>query len=104
MKINFIDRQGAKHTIDADPGIPLESAISQTGIQDSFGICGGACACASCHVYVEQQNFNTLAPADEMEHDVLEDMAFEPESNSRLGCQLELTTEMEGWTFTIAPY
>ena len=104
MKINIIDRSGVHHTIPADVPLTLESAISQSGIQDSFGICGGACGCSSCQVYIEEDKFSKLSPTEEMEQQLLDDMAHELKPTSRLACQINLTEDMEGWTFTIAPY
>ena len=104
MKINIIDRSGAHHTIPADVPLTLESAISQSGLQDSFGICGGACGCSSCQVYIEEEKFSKLSPTEEMEQQLLDDMAHELKPTSRLACQINLTEDMEGWTFTIAPY
>ena len=104
MKINVIDRSGVHHTIPADVPLTLESAISQAGLQDSFGICGGACGCSSCQVYIEEDKFSKLSPSEEMEQQLLDDMAHELKPTSRLACQVDLTEDMEGWTFTIAPY
>jgi 2Fe-2S ferredoxin len=104
MKINIIDRSGVHHTIPADVPLTLESAISQSGLQDSFGICGGACGCSSCQVYIEEDKFSKLSPTEEMEQQLLDDMAHELKPTSRLACQINLTEDMEGWTFTIAPY
>ena len=86
MKIKVIDRNGKEWDVDAEVGMPIETAISQAGIENSFGICGGACACASCQVYVSQEDYDQLQPT------------------SRLSCQVEVTEQMEGMTFTIAPY
>jgi len=104
MKINIIDRSGVHHTIPADVPLTLESAISQADLQDSFGICGGACGCSSCQVYIEEDKFSKLSPTEEMEQQLLDDMAHELKPTSRLACQVDLTEDMEGWTFTIAPY
>ena len=104
MKINIIDRSGVHHTIPADVPLTLESAISQSGLQDIFGICGGACGCSSCQVYIEEDKFSKLSPTEEMEQQLLDDMAHELKPTSRLACQINLTEDMEGWTFTIAPY
>jgi len=104
MKIKVIDRNGKEWDVDAEVGMPIETVISQAGIENSFGICGGACACASCQVYVSQENYDRLTTPDEGETAVLEDMAYELQPTSRLSCQIEFTEEMEGWTFTIAPY
>lgn len=104
MKINVIDRLGIQHEIDADVGLPLETVITQAGIESSFGICGGCCACSSCQVYVSQEDYDKLTPPADEETAVLEDTAHEAQPTSRLSCQLTVTDEMEGWTFTIAPY
>jgi len=104
MKINIIDRSGVHHTIPADVPLTLESAISQADLQDSFGICGGACGCSSCQVYIEEDKFSKLSPTEEMEQQLLDDMAHELKPTSRLACQVDLTEDMEGWTFTIAAY
>ncbi len=104
MKIKVIDRSGKQWDIDAEVGMPIETAISLAGIENSFGICGGACACASCQVYVSQEDYDQLTAPDEMETAVLEDMAYELQPTSRLSCQVEVTEQMEGMTFTIAPY
>ena len=104
MKINVIDRRGKKFEIDAEPGFPLETVITQAGIESSFGICGGCCACSSCQCYLSEENYAQVTPPEDVETDVLEDMAHELKPTSRLSCQLEVTEEMEGWTFTIAPY
>jgi len=104
MKIKVIDRSGKQWDIDAEVGMPIETAISLAGIENSFGICGGACACASCQVYVSQEDYDQLTAPDEIETAVLEDMAYELQPTSRLSCQVEVTEQMEGMTFTIAPY
>ncbi len=104
MKINVVDRLGIQHEIDADVGLPLETVITQSGIESSFGICGGACACSSCQVYVSQEDYDKLTPPADDETSVLEDTAHEAQSTSRLSCQVEVSENMEGMTFTIAPY
>ena len=104
MKINVIDRLSINHQIDADVQTSLLTAITQSGMQDSFGICGGACGCSSCQVYIDEEKFSFLSPMEEMEKHLLEDMAHELRATSRLACQIILTQDMEDWTFTIAPY
>ena len=104
MKINIIDRQGKKFEINADVGLPLETVITQAGIESSFGICGGCCACSSCQCYLSEENYAQVPPPDEGETGVLEDMAHELRATSRLDCHLTVTEQLEGWTFTIAPY
>lgn len=103
MKINVVDRSGTKHELDAELPATLESVISQSGIENEFGICGGCCACSSCQCYLEQPNWAQLGEPDEDEKSLLDENMYS-QSNSRLGCQLWLSEKMENWTFTIAPY
>ena len=104
MKINVIDRDGKKHELDADPGDTLEWLVSQKGISSDWGICGGCCACSSCQVYMQEKDYAVIGAPDDTEQAVLDDMAYESKSTSRLGCPLTITEKMEGWTFVIAPY
>ena len=60
-----------------------------------YSVCGGACACATCHVYVEEKWFNKLTKKESAEEDML-DTAFEPNSFSRLGCQITISDELDG--------
>ncbi len=64
--------------------------------------CGGACACATCHVYVAQDWVDKLVPPTEEEEDML-DQAFEVQENSRLSCQILMTPELSGLELTLAP-
>jgi len=65
------------------------------GIPGIEADCGGACACSTCHVYVDPAWTDKLKEQEEMEVDML-DFAFEPKENSRLGCQLPVTAQMDG--------
>ncbi|AEC21211.1 ferredoxin [Pusillimonas sp. T7-7] len=58
--------------------------------------CGGSCACATCHVYVEERFFDQFSTADQFEDDMLEGVASERRPNSRLSCQLTITPDVEG--------
>jgi len=58
-------------------------------------LCGGACACATCHVYVDPTWIGKLEPLEDMEEGMLE-TAWEPRSNSRLSCQIQITAKLDG--------
>jgi len=94
-KITYIQHNGKSHQID----VPNELTIMEGAIQNDIpGIdadCGGACACATCHVYLEEEWFNKLPKMDKAEQDML-DVAFEPKKFSRLGCQITVTEELDG--------
>ena len=94
MKLYVTDHDGNEHQIEGVDGWQLMEAIRDEGMQIKAE-CGGACACATCHVYVEEKWFDKLPKKDSAEEDML-DMAFEPNKFSRLGCQLTVTNELDG--------
>ena len=94
-KITYIEHSGKSHVVD----VPNELSVMEGAVQNNIpGItadCGGACACATCHVYVDEKWFDKLKKKDEAEQDML-DMAFEPNKFSRLSCQISVSNELEG--------
>jgi len=94
-KITYIEHNGKSHTIE----VPKELSVMEGALQNNIpGIdadCGGACACATCHVYVDEKWFDKLQKKEDAEQDML-DMAFEPKKNSRLACQITATDELDG--------
>ena len=94
-KITYIEHNGKSHTIE----IPKELSVMEGALQNYIpGIdadCGGACACATCHVYVDEKWFGKLKKKDDAEQDML-DMAFEPNKFSRLGCQITVSDDLDG--------
>ena len=72
----------------------MEGAI-QNNIPEIDADCGGSMACATCHVYVNNEWLNKISEAEEAEQDMI-DMAFEPKKNSRLSCQLIVSEELDG--------
>ena len=99
-KIVFIEPGGGRREIDATVGVTLMEAARQHGVQGVLAQCGGACACATCHVYIEPSWLGKLGPREEMEEGMLEN-AWEPRDNSRLSCQIHVTAELEGLQVTV---
>ena len=99
-RITFIEPSGMRRLIDAPIGITLMEAAVQNGVQGILALCGGACACATCHVYVDANWLPKLGAREEMEEGMLE-CAWEPRDNSRLSCQIHVTAELEGLEVTI---
>ena len=98
--IVFFEPGGARREINASVGITLmETAVSH-GVRGIVAQCGGACACATCHVYVAPAWFDKLPPREEMEEGMLE-CAWEPRANSRLSCQIHVTADMDGLELTV---
>ena len=96
-KITYIDPTGTARAIDAEAG----STVMETAIKNDVpGIeaeCGGACACATCHVYVDEQWTEVVGPPEAMEEDML-DFAFDVRPTSRLSCQIRMKAAYDGLT------
>ncbi|ESR26692.1 2Fe-2S iron-sulfur cluster-binding protein [Lutibaculum baratangense] len=99
-KIVFIEHNGDVHEVEAEVG----STVMETAIRNMVpGIeaeCGGALACATCHVYVDDAWREKTGTASEMEEDML-DFAFEVKPTSRLSCQIKITEELDGLTVRV---
>ena len=94
-RITFIEPDGFRHEINAPVGVTLMETARQNGVQGILALCGGACACATCHVYVESEWLPKLGEREEMEQGMLES-AWEPRANSRLSCQIHVSAELDG--------
>jgi len=100
-KIVVTDRQGKVIELTAELGMSLMEIIRDAGM-DIEAACGGCCACATCHIYVENEWVPKLIKADEDEESML-DQAFDVKSNSRLGCQIQFTQDLDGIKVELAP-
>jgi len=95
-KITYITFDGIKHTVDVPLGLTVMEGARDNNIPGIEADCGGACACSTCHVYVDKDWINKLPAIDDIERDML-DFAYEPDENcSRLTCQLEVTDSLDG--------
>ena len=99
--IKVKDREGNLHELNAVSGSTIMEIIRDAGL-DIEAACGGCCACATCHVYVTNDKIEKLIAINDDEESML-DQAFDVEKNSRLGCQIEYTDEMDGMELTLAP-
>ena len=103
LKLSVIDREGHQTIIDIEEGTTIRDAIDDVLFPDNYGVCGGCCACGTCHVYVKPSDFDKLKSKEDDEITTLESLALEPNNYSRLGCQLEFKKEYDSITVTIAP-
>lgn len=101
MFINVTDQDGVRHTLEAVEGWRVMEIIRDWGVNIKAE-CGGACACATCHVYVAPEWLSKLYPANDEEHDML-DSAFSVHENSRLSCQILMSDALDGLEVTLAP-
>jgi ferredoxin, 2Fe-2S len=95
VKITFIQNNGTVQTVDAQPGMTVMESAVKNMVPGIDADCGGACACATCHVFVEPQWTETAGKRSEMEEDML-DFAFDVRDNSRLSCQIKVTEALDG--------
>ncbi len=96
-KIVFLSADGATRTqVEADNGSSVMEAAVRNGIPGIDAECGGACACATCHVYVDEEWTAIVGAPDPMEEDML-DFASDVRPNSRLSCQIRVTTNWTDW-------
>jgi ferredoxin, 2Fe-2S len=99
-KIIFRGPDGARREIDAPIGTTVMEAAVQNQVPGIVALCGGACACATCHVYVGEAWLTKVGPREEMEEGMIE-AAWEPRQNSRLSCQIHVTAELVGLEVTV---
>ena len=94
-KIIFITSDSKTHEVEAQNGLTVMEAAVQNDVPGIDADCGGGMACATCHVYVQDEWYNKLPTKEDGEEDML-DMAFEPKKNSRLSCQLIISDDLDG--------
>ena len=94
-------RSGETSTIDADDGLTVMEAIRDNGFDELLALCGGCCSCATCHVHVDPEFFDKLAPMSEDENDLL-DSSGDRDEWSRLGCQIPFSADLDGLKVRIA--
>ena len=95
-KVTYIDFDGNEFEIDLPVGHSLVEGAVQHDIEGIVAECGGSCMCATCHCYVDESFADKLPEITEEEDEMLEETVSERKSNSRLGCQIRMTPELEG--------
>ncbi|MGN6500259.1 MAG: 2Fe-2S iron-sulfur cluster-binding protein [Tsuneonella sp.] len=96
-----VNRAGEESTVDVGEGLTVMEAIRDNGFDELLALCGGCCSCATCHVHVDPAFKDKLPRMSEDEDDLLESSDHRDE-NSRLGCQIPFTGELDGLKVTIA--
>ena len=94
-KITFIQPDGSEQVVEAEAGVTLMESAKMNDVPGIEAECGGACACATCHVYVDDAWREKTGKPSQMEEDML-DFAFDVREQSRLSCQIKLTPELDG--------
>jgi len=99
-KLTFIQKDGTRQEVEGQNGMTVMEAAVKNMVPGIGADCGGACACATCHVYVEPDWVERVGPRNEMEEDML-DFAFDVRENSRLSCQIKITDALDGLTVKV---
>jgi 2Fe-2S ferredoxin len=101
IKVTCIQGDGVVRVLEnIGPGRSLMEAARVNGVAGILGDCGGTCACATCHVYVDPEWLTAVGAPDDIE-DALLDMVDSRASNSRLSCQIKLGPELDGLKVTV---
>jgi 2Fe-2S ferredoxin len=100
-KVTYIEPQGAAKTVDAPAGTTAMEAAIDNDVAGIVAECGGACSCATCHVYVDAAWAEKLRPPDAQEDGML-DCVLDRRETSRLSCQIVLTDELDGIVLHVA--
>ena len=95
IRITYHDSQGNSRTVEAQQGSTVMETALREGVPGIEAECGGACACATCHVYVAPEWTEIVGKPEQMEEDML-DFAFEVRPNSRLSCQIKVSQALDG--------
>ena len=99
-KITFVSHDGKSQEVEAENGSTVMESAIKNSIPGIEAECGGACACATCHVYVDEAWKDIVGEPEVMEEDML-DFAWEMKPNSRLSCQIKVTDALDGLIVTV---
>jgi len=102
-KVTYIQPDGAEITLDARDGDSVMETAVKNGVRGIVAECGGACACATCHVFVDEAFTATMGEPGPLEDDMLDGAASDRQANSRLSCQVKMSAELDGLVVRIAP-
>jgi len=101
-KITYIEHDGTEHVVDVKTGLTVMEGAVKNNVPGIDADCGGACACATCHVYVDEAWKDKTGETSAMEESML-DFAENVQPNSRLSCQIELTAALDGLVADLPP-
>jgi 2Fe-2S ferredoxin len=101
-RLTIVTREGVERTVTGQAGLSVMEVIRSAGIDEVLAVCGGCCACATCHVYVDSGFLQQLSQMTEDENGML-DSTNHRKNTSRLSCQLRFTDEVDGLRIVIAP-
>jgi ferredoxin, 2Fe-2S len=95
LKVTYIESGGDQHIVDVQAGFSVMEGAVKNGVPGILASCGGACACATCHVYIDEAWRSRTGARNPLEESMLE-MADDVQPNSRLACQIQMSEELDG--------
>jgi 2Fe-2S ferredoxin len=101
-RITYITPGGERHEVEVDDGWSVMEGAINNDIDGIVAECGGACACATCHSYIDEAWTDQLPEMDDMEDSMLDATTSERKSNSRLTCQIEVSDDIDGLIVHVA--
>jgi 2Fe-2S ferredoxin len=103
LTVTFVEEDGTVRELSAETGQSLMQAGKDAGVEGILADCAGSCACATCHVYVDDNWYAAVGAPDAIEAEMLDMVADVRKPNSRLSCQIKLTGALNGIKVTVAP-
>ena len=104
LNVTFVEEDGTERPLE---GVVTDQSLMEfgktNGVVGILADCGGSCACATCHVYVDQAWVDRVGPPDDIELEMLDMVSDVQRANSRLSCQIKLRSELDGLRVTVAP-
>ncbi|APR51971.1 ferredoxin [Sphingomonas koreensis] len=100
-KLIVVTREGEEREVEGEVGLSVMEVIRDNGFDELLALCGGCCSCATCHVHVDPEFADKLTPMSEDENDLL-DSSSDRDDRSRLSCQIQFTSALDGLKVTIA--
>jgi 2Fe-2S ferredoxin len=101
--VTYISPDGTHTTLEARDGESVMEVAVKNGVRGIVAECGGACSCATCHVYVEPGFREVVGEVNDLEDDMLDGAEAERLDNSRLSCQIKMRDQLDGLVVRIAP-
>jgi 2Fe-2S ferredoxin len=101
-RITYVESNGSEHCVEVETGLSVMRGALEAGVSGIDAVCGGQCACATCHCLVDEAWIERLPAIDELEDEMLEEVTAGRTPRSRLSCQIEVTPELDGLIVHIA--
>jgi len=102
-QVTYILPDGTESTLEAREGDSVMETAVKNGIRGIVAECGGACSCATCHVFVDEAYADLVGGPGDLEDDMLDGAASDRRATSRLSCQIKMSAAFDGLRVEIAP-